>query len=228
MQYISILGDSISTFSGKNPPGYSVYYDRRMQSANSLYFAGKTWWGRVIKALGGKLCVNNSYSGSRVCGADHVSGCSEERTGGLHTPSHRPDVILIYMGFNDFGYGMTPDYAEGDERMAFDSAYKRMLDSVRRHYPEAKIIGGTVMRSFLRGDDDWIFPESFCGTELERYNEVIRRVCREENCLLADLSALGKLYETLDGVHPTAEGHKTIAEAWIESLAGLGFDIAVK
>ena len=29
-------------------------------------------------------------------------------------------------------------------------------------------------------------------------------------------------YETLDGSHPTAKGHNTIADAWIKSLAESG------
>ena len=80
MKYISVLGDSISTFEGCNPPGYKVYYDIDRQQANAIYIPGKTWWGRVIDALGGRLCVNNSYSGSLVSGAQYHSGCSDERT----------------------------------------------------------------------------------------------------------------------------------------------------
>ena len=225
MKYISVLGDSISTFEGCNPPGYKVYYDIDRQQANAIYIPGKTWWGRVIDALGGRLCVNNSYSGSLVSGTQYHSGCSDERTSGLHNASCRPDIILIYMGFNDYGYCAEPEFVRGEERDAFEPAYRRMLALIRKNYPEAEVVCGTIMRSCLRFDDAWVFPERFSGFELTRYNGIIRRVCEEQGCLLADLSSLGMLYETLDGSHPTSEGHKTMAAAWIKCLAGLGFDV---
>lgn len=65
---ISIMGDSISTFESFNPDGYCVFYDEQMQYINGLTLVNDTWWAQVIQALHGELCVNNSYSGSKVSG----------------------------------------------------------------------------------------------------------------------------------------------------------------
>ena len=42
--------------------------------------------------------------------------------------------------------------------------------------------------------------------------------------MLADLAACGSRYETLDGTHPTAKGHMTLASSWGSCLAALQKD----
>ena len=44
---------------------------------------------------------------------------------------------------------------------------------------------------------------------------------------LADVGAYESRYESLDGSHPTAEGHRTIAEAWIKSPVESGIFEAI-
>lgn len=63
MKSISILGDSISTFEGCSPDGYTVFYDKEMQRVNGLDTMYDTWWAKVIQALHAYLCINNSYNG---------------------------------------------------------------------------------------------------------------------------------------------------------------------
>ena len=58
----------------------------------------------------------------------------------------------------------------------------------------------------------------FVKYDISKYNDIIRSSCQQRNIRLADIASLGTGFETLDGVHPTAEGHKTIAEMWINSL----------
>ncbi|HAL58343.1 MAG TPA: GDSL family lipase, partial [Sarcina sp.] len=106
MRLVSVLGDSISTFEGYNPEDYAVYYDKYMQDWNGLRNVEDTWWARVIRSLHARLCVNNSYSGSRVTGETFPAGASEERLRNLGTEENDPDLILIYMGLNDFAGGI--------------------------------------------------------------------------------------------------------------------------
>lgn len=77
------------------------------------------------------------------------------------------------------------------------------------------------MRGFVRGAQSAPFPERFAGVPFEDYNAAIRKAAQREGALLADLAALNWRYETLDGTHPTANGHKTLASAWIKCLAPL-------
>ena len=79
MKWISILGDSICTFEGYNAKGYYVYYDKAIKQENGIKSLNDTWWYQAINYLDGLLCVNNSYAGSRVTGADYPSASCEER-----------------------------------------------------------------------------------------------------------------------------------------------------
>ena len=57
-KYISILGDSISTF--------AAFYNIERKIISHIATLSDTWWGQVIEKLGAKLLVNNSISGSTV------------------------------------------------------------------------------------------------------------------------------------------------------------------
>ena len=207
--YVSILGDSISTYEGFNPPGHAVYYDSAYRCLNGLTSVYDTWWAKVNQFLKAYLCVNNAWSGSRVCG-DFPAASHPRRTGALHTEQARPDLILIYMGFNDF--------AGGSGAGAFEAAYDAMVAALQANYPRAWIFCGTLMRSKLADDPGWVFPRNLLGEDVEDYNAAIRRVCRRRNCVLADLAVRNVRYETLDGTHPTAAGHAAMAQCWIDCL----------
>ena len=225
MRYVSIMGDSISTYKGYNPNGYAVFYDKEKQRKNGLNSVYDTWWAKVNQALHAYLCVNNSYSGSKVTGKDFPSAASEERVANLHNGEHYPDVILFYIGINDFGSGVQISgkkllYVK-ESFQFFDYAYEKMLSRVSKRYPQSKIICGTLMRSKIEETDYWGFPEAYAGIELEQYNNVIRKTCKKKKCYLADLSSLNMRYETLDGTHPTKRGHLTIAKGWITCLKNM-------
>lgn len=66
--YVSIIGDSISTYTGYNPAGYAVFYTEENIRNNNLQSVYDTWWAKVNQFLQAFLCVNASYSGSKVSG----------------------------------------------------------------------------------------------------------------------------------------------------------------
>ena len=232
--FVSILGDSISTYSGYNPDGYAVFYDEEMQKRNGLNSVYDTWWAKVNQELRAYLCVNNSFSGSRVSGLEFPAGHCQERVMHLRTPEHTPDLILIYLGFNDFGYGVpvscAPRSNDGKTNLRyFEDAYHRMLTGLRYFYPNTRIICATLMRTVLEQNKLWQFPERLGGIGLDAYNDAIRRAASNCHVWLADLAKrhlnIANLtncdcrYETLDGAHPTAKGHQTIANEWIACLS---------
>lgn len=220
MKMVSILGDSLSTFQGYNPPGYSVYYDRYMQEYNGLKNVSDTWWDKVLKSMQARLCVNNSYSGSKVTGEFFPAAACAERLQNLGTEENSPDYILIYAGFNDFASGT--ELISSLDTYGFEDAYDLMLKNIQKNYPQAEILCGTLMRTEIRGDHFWQFPEYWAGIGLEDYNNVIRWVVQENHCALADLGRGDARYETLDGAHPTVQGHKTLAAKWIACLTDMG------
>lgn len=219
-RYISVLGDSISTFEGYNPRGHSVFYDQEKQRLNGLSGVAETWWCNVIRALGATLCVNNSYSGSRVSGLAFPAANQPERLRFLRTEQVVPRVILVFIGGNDFGYDVPLKSGGVFRRDAacFGDAYDIMLRNMRRMYPKSRIVCGTMMRSFIKDRPQWQFPEFLHGVPKEAYNEEIRGACRRRGATLVDLSRTYKRYETLDGSHPTVLGHSQIAEAWLSEI----------
>lgn len=219
MKLVSILGDSVSTFQGTNPRGYSVFYDTSMQRVNGLNSVSDTWWDRVITSMNARLCVNNSYSGSRVTGDCFPAAACEERLQNLGTQGEQPDYILIYAGFNDFAGGA--ELISSLDTYGFEDSYDQMLRTIRQNYPSARTVCATLMRTRVRGDHNWQFPEYWAGIGLEDYNNVIRWTAQENRCDLADLARSSVRYETLDGAHPTAQGHREIAVNWIKCMADL-------
>ena len=223
MKQISIIGDSISTYYGFVPDGYKVYYNEEMALENKLTSVDDTWWRIVCKHLGAEICVNNSYSGSRVSGNGFECASSDERTSSLHTEGTTPDLILLYIGANDFGRGIgikeNPFFYK---EAIFYNSYKEMLQKIMRNYPNSQIICATLMKSSVKDNPQWEYPRSKTGISLEEYNEAIREIANNVGVLVADLEALSTPDETLDTLHPTREGHKTIAKAWITQLNKMG------
>ena len=221
---ISILGDSISTFEGYNPNGYAVFYDKQMQQITGLTSVDDTWWGRVIRTMKASLCVNDSYSGSLVTGNGFPAASSVERTSNLEKKDTKPDIILLYIGFNDFGNGIriSPDPMGDNDYHCFEPAYDGMLKRLKHNYPKATIVCGSLMRTKIESNHSFSFPETYTGVPYEEYNEAIRRIALKNQCILADLAKSDVRYETLDGTHPTAKGHTTIADEWIARLTELG------
>ncbi len=228
MNGVSILGDSISTFEGCNPDGHEVFYQYNTIGLNGLSGEHDTWWWKVCRFLGKPICVNNSYSGGRVSGVGFPAGSSVERYQALHSEEEMPEIILVYLGFNDFGYGVKLRKKQKEDllkakELFFEDAYEIMLRGIKKTYPDSDVVCATLMKTCIKNDDDFVFPDAFAGEPFDDYNEAIRRISKKTNCYLADLESLGIRYETLDGTHPTKKGHLSIANAWQACLASMPF-----
>ena len=219
----SVLGDSISTLEGYTSPDHAAYYDTEHKLLSGVFTPAYTWWGQAVKALGGTLLVNNSFLGSTVCrrrGCEVPScGCCDERTSSLHTGGVLPDVILVFMGINDWGCGIQPEAkSEADTRdpYVFSTAYGMMLSKLKENHPLADIVCLTLPVSLYKKGE--AFPFRYGGIHIEEYCGVIRRVALEHGCRIADLYAFAEPYSTVDGFHPDAKGMETLAQAVIAEL----------
>ncbi len=224
---VSIMGDSISTFQGYIPEGYYEFFP-----GNGLVSdVDDTWWKRILDEKGWTLCVNGSSSGA-TCAGDSTSqdnpqcGCNEFRTGGLSGPDGAaPDIIIVYMGTNDFlqsiplgdNDGKRP-VSEGQVSM-FGDAYTLMLDKLQAKYPSSEIYCCTITQIGNYGTDT-PFVEMVNGEGLTAadYSARIEQIAENKNLPVIDLYGCGITVENLhntsaDGVHPTPDGMKYIAEA---------------
>lgn len=221
----SILGDSISTLEGYSEPEDTAFYTGIAKCQADIFAPEDTWWGQVLEHLGGELLVNNSFSGSLVTKRHDCIypsyGCSDERTSALGRMGQTPDVIMVYMGTNDWGWGMDlqPENEEGKEDIsAFSVAYDLMLRKLRENYPEAELWCFTIAVCAGKDTGDSAFRYRRRGRHVEAYCDVIREAAETHGCRLIDLYQNAKPYDTIDDAHPSVDGMKTLAETVIALL----------
>lgn len=242
---VSVLGDSISTLAGWVPDGWRVHYGGEVV-VRGIESPRDTWWGRVIEGVGGHLVANSSYSGSVVEGFGFPAGCSEERARALVGRSGElPDIVLVLMGINDYGWAggrnqvmggsvsasarpeeLGPPYevgalADRGTLDRFEDAYERMLGLVSRVAPGADVWCLTLSPGSVSGDSSACFKWRIRGVGLDEYNEAIRRACARTGACVADLRSFGVDFDSIDGAHPTALGMRQIADMVLAQMSGL-------
>lgn len=224
---VSILGDSISTFKEYIPAGYYDFFPENGQVSD----VEDTWWKQVIDDKGWTLYVNGSSSGA-ACVGDSTGtdnpqcGCNEFRTGGLYGPGgEAPDVILVYMGTNDLLQSIPMGDNDGTKQVAegavsaFADAYTLMLDKLRVKYPAASIYCCTITQIGNYGTSTpYVEFVNGAGLTAADYSARITQIAENKGLPVIDLYHCGITVDNLhntsaDGVHPTPEGMKYIAEA---------------
>uniref|UniRef100_UPI003A9704AA hypothetical protein n=1 Tax=Senegalimassilia anaerobia TaxID=1473216 RepID=UPI003A9704AA len=75
----SIMGDSISTFEGCVPDGYTLFYNDERLERSEVLRPEDTWWSHAVRALGGTVLADSAWSGSMVEGAGFPAASSPER-----------------------------------------------------------------------------------------------------------------------------------------------------
>lgn len=231
---ISILGDSISTYQGSNPVGYYAFFPEY----GEVKEVEDTWWQIVADDMDLEIYVNGSSAGATVAGdsdgtEDPQCACNEFRTNDLAGPGGAcPDGIIVYLGTNDM-LNMVPlgdndgtSVVMGGEVTSFSDAYTLMLDKLQANYPLAQIYCCTLLQVGDYGTKTpYVDFVNGNGLTAADYGEVIKLIAGNKGFPVIELYNCGITIENLqemtsDGVHPTVEGMKRIAEAVEEALAG--------
>lgn len=224
---LSILGDSISTFKGWIPEGNLVFYPEN----GAVKDVAQTWWKIVLDELGLTLCANGSSSGSASFGysqeADPMYGCSDHRISQLAgADGEAPDIIIVYMGTNDVLMSAAIGDNDGLQAVgeglvgSLSDGYTMILDKIKRQYPQAQVYCCTLL---LMGDWGTTEAQPFVpfvngqNVTSEAYSERIRLIAGNRGLPVIDLEKCGITIDnmaemTADGVHPTAEGMRLIAD----------------
>ena len=209
---ISFIGDSISTFEGYSN---NVKYNPTIGS-NAVYYNGtrkgfadanETWWLQTVQATGMELCVNNSWSG------DRVTKRGIERAKQLHNAAGaKPDVIVVYLGINDFRGGITES--------AFKTAYDKMIGGMKETYPEADVYLCTLVYT-SNVSNPTVRPKN-----VEKFNAAIADLAAKYGAGVVDLyNGTGITWKTVkdhmaDGtLHPNYKGMDAITECVLSALA---------
>lgn len=232
----SIMGDSISTFEGCVPDGYTLFYNDERLERSGVLRPEDTWWSHAVRALGGTVLADSAWSGSMVEGAGFPAASSPERAAALLGPDGQaPDAVLVFIGINDYGWGGAEAQAAGrshamprcidpasvPEQVAgaapanavehFGAAYRTMLRNIHAAAPEAAVYCITLLPGRTRGIDHPEFCFRLRGHHLDEYNAAIREAAAAEGCRVADVRAFGRDYDSLEGTHPTNLGMRQFA-----------------
>lgn len=191
---ISIIGDSISTYEEYVPEGYKTFYPYPTADVSDVNL---TWWMKAINKLGGKLFINNSYSGSCVSTGGSSASQSMERLSKLVVNGETPDVIIIYMGSNDCHAPYTVN--------SFKSAYKKMLTNLKQLCPNSEIVLCTLPTSNL-----------YTKENQNAYNNVITEFAT--NYKLVNLDKVDITNYLVDSAHPNKDGMEKIAEQIVKDM----------
>ena len=256
---LSILGDSISTYVdycnntsyNSTIGGNCVFYSPNRSDRPDLkdIAVTDTYWMQLINEYDMELCVNNSSSGSRVIGIGNVSGSTRDqaydtRACQLHNDhtGEQPDIISIYIGFNDHGAAApqgritTGSY----EAVDFDTlitmqdgkyvyatpttvaeGYAVMLHKIKTTYPNAKLLMMNIPHVA------WQDGNAERGVELPKYNELIAKMAAHYGVTLVDLysteisgdsTSNRAAYALGDGIHPNCAGHDVMTRALADAL----------
>ena len=176
---LSILGDSISSYRNYTNRRGSRWSNSTIGRGRAFYSDLKpvialedTWWYQLSEDLGLRLLVNNSWAGSTILERQARSlGAYVDRCVQLHdntgiNDGAEPDIIIFYMGAND--YGLYPNLLgtadiDYDGLISVDAsgaaAYAEpkttleaaaiILDKIERRYPLAEVY---LMELPLRAD----------------------------------------------------------------------------
>ena len=246
---ISILGDSISTFSGVSNDasvnatlkGSSVYY-----SSGTLGVSrSDTWWQQAIDLLDMELLVNNSWGGSTILHTrSGTAGAYLDRCVQLHNDKtgEEPDVIAIFMGTNDVSYYQSKlgtsniDYnalIQNNGNGAFTyatpttscEAYAIMLHKISVRYPDAEVYCMTMLP---RRAEDYAGDSVTDVPTPTAFNQELAKVIRHFGATVVDLENCGitsdisnfDTYITDKRVHPGPLGMDKITGALVSAMLG--------
>lgn len=226
---ISFLGDSISTFKGYIPEDNAVFYTGNNCGVRSV---NDTWWKKLIDDLGAGLLINNSWSGSRVTttNGDESSACVR-----CENLGDNPDVIIVYIGINDFNNEVALGTYNGSgvfptDTTTFREAYAIMLNKILTKYKTSEVWVCTL--PYCERNGDMTFPEKNANNVLlNDFNNAIRELADLFGVKILEHAKCGMNYHNMSeymgdysegaGLHPNADGHSLMAINDIRQMRGM-------
>lgn len=214
---ISIVGDSISTFSGYIYPGNAAQYpDGNVASVDDTY------WKMLIDKTGMVLGVNNAYAGHKA--SQQATTANINRLGENGTP----DIILVNVGTNAYSQGgstetvgevdttvpypLTSDQIAALTTKTFADSYRTLLIRLQYAYPKAQIFCCSMVYSghankYRFFDNPYIeVIEQYC--KLYGVHYVDMRKCGITQINAADHMLVNSGKIAGDYTHPNKAGHE--------------------
>jgi len=164
------------------------------------------WPDELARQLGGDY-VNLAEVGAT---SEHVELQQLERALEL-----RPDVVTLVCGANDVLFSTRPDPD------AYAARLTRMFARLRREVPSVEVVTATYpdITRFLD-----LRPRTRARVEegMRRFNAAVRRVARRHDVVLMESfdhpAASQRAIYAEDGFHPSDEGHRAAARAFLRAV----------
>ena len=204
--YISIYGDSVSTFEGWLPEGYAAYYP--INPVNVLTVE-ETWWYNAISKVNARYHTNASYSNTGVVttgSPEALKGTEITRIKTLRKDTQDPDIIIIYLGVNDCKRSITAK--------SFKEGYMTMIERMEEEFSGTQIMVCTL--------NACSFSVKECFNLRLEYNIVIREVAAEYNLPVIELDKViteeNKAIYMANMLHPNRAGMDEISKEVVRVL----------
>ncbi len=233
---LSLLGDSISAYTGTVPAGNDIYYTGSNSGVSS---SSQMWWSVLCSLTGMEPLVIDGYSGSGVsqlqdsAHVNKVPMSSDTRCGRLGSGNTNPDVILILGGVNDYTYAQSAqsEPLEWDGKSAptlgdsFTEAYACMIKKLQTNYPSAIVVALSTPFTMRGTDNGYTLTHTSSGHTYTQadYNDAIEHVAKQMHIPFIRMDDLGmsrsNMYPNfaVDSssvpTHPNAAGQKLMGEA---------------
>ena len=133
----------------------------------------------------------------------------------------KPDILSILIGVNDTWH--EKGNKNGVEVDRYDQFYRMLLDWTLKELPDVKLV---LIEPFvlLTGAvaEDWL-------EEMDERRKVVKKIAEDYNTIFIPAQSIfdeavkkaPMNYWLADGVHPTAAGHKLLADAWVKATAAI-------
>lgn len=209
--YLSIIGDSISTYEGYIPKGHLHFPE---YSSTGSVSVDQTWWKKTVSNLGCRLGVNNSYSGTCVMdayGAYTSSETVQRLRKCMRSDNIAPDIIVVFMGMNDC-------LIENVSVTQFAKSYENMIKNLQELYPDAVLFFATISYEVNYESKGADALKKHLESKAEM-NEIIRNLAKEYNHPVIEFaSAFNSREYLLDTVHTNYKGMEKFAEVATKAI----------
>lgn len=129
----------------------------------------------------------------------------------------RPDVLSILVGVNDAAVTTPRPGTALDE---YEQGYRELLRQTRTALPAVRLV---LCEPFVLRVGD---VQERAVVDIAARGEIVRRLAGETGAVVVPLQAVfadalkraPAEYWTFDGIHPNAQGHWLIAEAWLRAI----------
>ena len=176
-----------------------------------------TRWTGVLQTLcGSDFSIIEGGCNNRTAFVDNPAGV--EQTGYKILPEYFTkdyfDIVVLAIGINDLQLFFRPTLEE------FEQGIEKLIKITKDLSPNAKIILVCPSKLDLAGIKSGVFSFQFDEESVEKsfhLPQIYKKLAEKHACKLVDLNEIAKV-SPLDGLHFSAESHKTIAENLYKNL----------